>query len=685
MHLIVLFKRIPNFQFLKQQFFDREGLKELNYKRKQTLTSFKEDLQFLCLLFFFPYFFFQAVTHFSAFVLSQMVGSFKFDPTRIWFRASSDVALFQAADYIIALEPAFSAGRFELGERFSNRQEYILELNKILIELRARSLVASPASVVQFMRYISSLTRISKTLELTKFDASLRRQPFGILIEGYPGTGKSGAAIRLAQELCAAKGTPLSTDEIVVLNETDEFQSEYRSNHRVVIFDDVGATKCSLDGKDPWRKVIDFINNITKTSLNPHLELKGNILIRPELVICTTNLTVANKMTKELTAVLNCPGAILRRFKANLITESYNEWVYYNHCQTPANSAEHSPTTTYEVKSRKKEEIVRLITEAYLKHCDEQDAFIETVNDGFAPETSLPKTSVFKRLLEYFSKNKPIAQPLIVAQGSGEEVSALRCYADDFDRMSECDSSELAGAGFDYVSQSFTFKEKRTEKYDIRCGDTHISFLEAFPYLDLLRYAVRLFLAEKEYYQPVIGMTKEGIFRDANELIDKNFMKRKVDGCEPIYFYTCDELRVEIARRENSNTEVIPSDSITAQKIDSEIDVKYKTLLQDCLLQFGYESSLCANGTVSVTINDFEFRIFPYVEYGTSVQDARAFCKAMTATDKQYWVTIGHGQIYTNAVNKQSKTCREFLKSLKDLLPIYKRNLANMTKIRSLR
>jgi hypothetical protein len=81
----------------------------------------------------------------------------------------------------------------------------------------------------------------------------------------------------------------------VTLNETDEFQSEFRTHHKVVILDDIAneaapETSAYAAPKNPFRKIIDFINNITKVALNPTLEAKGRVLIKPELVVCTSNM-----------------------------------------------------------------------------------------------------------------------------------------------------------------------------------------------------------------------------------------------------------------------------------------------------------------------------------------------------------------------------------------------------------
>jgi hypothetical protein len=166
-------------------------------------------------------------------------------------------------------------------------------------------------------------TRISNILENLRLDSAdgrIRKQPYCILLTGYPGCGKTGTALRIAAELMKFKYGRFSANDVVTLNETDEFQSEYRTNHKVVIFDDIGAENPNKSTVNPWRKIIDFVNNIRKTSLNPNLELKGNVYIQPDLVIITTNL----QFPFSLEPWLVCHSAILRRLSKVLFLRDFD-------------------------------------------------------------------------------------------------------------------------------------------------------------------------------------------------------------------------------------------------------------------------------------------------------------------------------------------------------------------------
>lgn len=161
------------------------------------------------------------------------------------------------------------------------------------------------------------VSHILETLKLDDSNGSIRKQPYCILLTGYPGCGKSNYALKLATACLRAKYGKAYPHDIVTLNETDEFQSEFRTSHKVVIFDDLGAESPNLNTKNPWRKVIDFVNNIRKTSLNPNVEMKGNIYIEPDLVIITTNLGG----TFDTSTYCQAPSAVYRRLRKVLFLE----------------------------------------------------------------------------------------------------------------------------------------------------------------------------------------------------------------------------------------------------------------------------------------------------------------------------------------------------------------------------
>jgi Cdc6-like AAA superfamily ATPase len=261
----------------------------------------------------------------------------------------------------------------------------------------------------------TAFIRIANTLadlSLDTADGRIRIQPYCILLEGPPGCGKTSTAMKMASAFMKKLHGKFRTSDIVVLNETDEFQSEYRTNHKVVIFDDIGACKTNQsDTKNPWRKVIDFVNNIRKTSLNPHLELKGNVYIEPELVIMTTNLTG----DLELAHWLVCPMAIFRRINCRLALKRYNLIDRYFHpvIKNEPGDTVYAPIAQNAARSGEFKNLdneLPLLCEEFVNHIDRQKKFVQEVNSKFdkSDKSSGPIMSFYKDMIApYWPKKIP--------------------------------------------------------------------------------------------------------------------------------------------------------------------------------------------------------------------------------------------------------------------------------------
>jgi ABC-type dipeptide/oligopeptide/nickel transport system ATPase component len=238
-------------------------------------------------------------------------------------------------------------------------------------------------------------TRISNVLENLRLDSSdgrIRKQPYCIALTGAPGCGKTGTAMKIAAALVKAKYGKFKSTDVVTLNETDEFQSEYRTNHRVVIFDDIGAENPNNTTTNPWRKIIDFVNNIRKTSLNPNLELKGNVYIQPDLVIVTTNL----QPSLNLMTWVECPGAIFRRISKFYHLERFDS--VYDIPRTPRSGSNscrvYHGSDNFEVQNLEDKEHVSLdsilpsLVEEFLDFDEDQENYALNMNSLMDPPES---------------------------------------------------------------------------------------------------------------------------------------------------------------------------------------------------------------------------------------------------------------------------------------------------------
>ena len=250
------------------------------------------------------------------------------------------------------------------------------------------------------VRDSNTLSRISHAIDDLETDVSngsLRQQPFCIVLYGYPGTGKSSFAIQIARALMIDKYGSFNSSDMVTLNETDEYQSEFRTSHKVVLFDDIGASKYGLaDTKNPWRKVVDFVNNIRKTALNPNVEMKGKVYIEPDLVIITSNLD----FTKGAAIAMYIPAqdAIFRRFNRIVKVTNHHEVTPLRRVKdgcNPVGSNHMSIRPDYvEVKAdanddcskpilQPREEYVAELLSAFREHEQDQAKFVERFNAYF--------------------------------------------------------------------------------------------------------------------------------------------------------------------------------------------------------------------------------------------------------------------------------------------------------------
>ncbi|APG76808.1 hypothetical protein 2 [Beihai picorna-like virus 41] len=279
----------------------------------------------------------------------------------------------------LALAAAVRAGAEKVAgitrERYIKRLTWLREFTRLSIAFNHDD-KKKPAYI--------RISNVLENLRLDSADGKLRMQPYCILLSGPPGVGKTGTAMKIAAMLMKAKHGRFRSTDVVTLNETDEFQSEYRTNHRVVIFDDIGADKIRPSGVNPWRKVIDFVNNIKKTALNPNLEMKGNVYIEPELVIMTTNL--CNGL--QVPFWMNCPEAIFRRINLFLELNSFTHACRVPMVKHPRPLRGDGVLTNgqrYEEFKQTPEyqdldTLLDPVVPEFLSHCDQQADYVEKMN-----------------------------------------------------------------------------------------------------------------------------------------------------------------------------------------------------------------------------------------------------------------------------------------------------------------
>jgi hypothetical protein len=287
-----------------------------------------------------------------------------------------------------------------------NSHEEFLE-NFTEVYKRVEDYLSSPFVEKPYFAYMA-LTRARDALtrvQLSLRKNFIRKQPFGIIIGGPPGSGKTFGLQRLCCDLYKLDHDTCTMDDIVILNEGDEFQSEFQSHHKIVIFDDLGATNVKVVAQDPFRKIIDFINNVPKTALNPHLDLKGIVWIEPHIVGTTTNLQLPFiRQTHKNTDSVFCPGALNRRFKLKVWQYGFNEF----YIVPPGDDFVYADdgTVTFMTESSKLdyEQLFEIAKDMYLEHNKEQEEFMELTTTLHAESASLEFSMIvaFQQALRLF-------------------------------------------------------------------------------------------------------------------------------------------------------------------------------------------------------------------------------------------------------------------------------------------
>ncbi|APG78896.1 hypothetical protein 1 [Beihai picorna-like virus 35] len=158
-----------------------------------------------------------------------------------------------------------------------------------------------------------ALLRDIQTSRTLSKKEGIRQKPYGMLLFGSSGVGKSAIANALTRFVLQVNGFDFSPRAVTSLNMEDKYQSEFATHHKGVIFDDICNTALDRTEGSPTLPVIMFLNNMTMAALNANADMKGKVMIEPMVVTATTNVKdlLSNQLSNE-------PLSINRRFEVTI-------------------------------------------------------------------------------------------------------------------------------------------------------------------------------------------------------------------------------------------------------------------------------------------------------------------------------------------------------------------------------
>lgn len=185
---------------------------------------------------------------------------------------------------------------------------YLIKTSAAHAAVRARCKDDKYIQKEMYLRMLK-LDKLQGDIQAFWHTKGLRSKPFGVLIRGPSSVGKSTLANIVNHAVSRVMGFPEGEQYTCTLNGDDKYQSEFRSQHLCVIFDDMGNTKPEKADGNPLFVLIQFINNMHCAALSPEADKKGKNDIRAKLVIVTTN---TNDLHASFFSIN--PASIMRRF-----------------------------------------------------------------------------------------------------------------------------------------------------------------------------------------------------------------------------------------------------------------------------------------------------------------------------------------------------------------------------------
>lgn len=159
-----------------------------------------------------------------------------------------------------------------------------------------------------FMKQLDKLNLWKCDLSETRLSGGLRVSPFCVGLFGGTSVGKSTIVPLLMVSLLKANGFDASDENIVTINESDKYMSNWKSFVNGCILDDIGNTKAMFVDAAPSDRIIQIVNNARAYAVMAGVEEKGKVAIEPKVVLITKNVKDSGA-----TVYSNEPASIARR------------------------------------------------------------------------------------------------------------------------------------------------------------------------------------------------------------------------------------------------------------------------------------------------------------------------------------------------------------------------------------
>jgi hypothetical protein len=254
--------------------------------------------------------FFEKVVSLGNLVWAKLVLAYESGDIDLFFQSEAKNTYDNKYTEILGQKPRIDLGRKADmdDETFDRRVFECIQTTLTLLN------TCKPSERGYYSNRLAVLRGIETSRTLAQKDG-IRIKPYGILLFGGSGVGKSGIAGMLARYILKVNGFDADPSTVVSLNMEDKFHSEYDTRHKAVIFDDILNTALDRTPHSPTIPIIMFLNNTAMSALNANAEKKGNVMIEPYAVVATTNVKdlMANRLSNE-------PNSILRRFE-DIITQ----------------------------------------------------------------------------------------------------------------------------------------------------------------------------------------------------------------------------------------------------------------------------------------------------------------------------------------------------------------------------